>query len=85
MKYKLGHEVVGVRERSKKGVRVAWKEDNKEVEGTFDELILAVGESWSLRAQWYRHSSSDADSALKLLGKTATWREKQVLGSVLYL
>lgn len=27
----------------------------------------------------------DADSALKLLGKTATWKEKKVLGSVKYL
>lgn len=43
VKYKLGHEVVGIRERNKKGVRVAWVEDGKEVEGVFDELILAVG------------------------------------------
>lgn len=28
---------------------------------------------------------SDADSALKLLGKTATWRERKILGNVLYL
>lgn len=35
----------------------------------FDELILAV----------------DADSALKLLGKEATWKERMVLGSVKYL
>ncbi|EJF65173.1 FAD/NAD(P)-binding domain-containing protein [Dichomitus squalens LYAD-421 SS1] len=35
----------------------------------FDELILAI----------------DADSALKLLGKEATWKEKRILGSVKYL
>lgn len=28
---------------------------------------------------------TDADTALKLLGKTATWQERQVLGNVLYL
>lgn len=27
----------------------------------------------------------DADTALKLLGKEATWREKKILGNVLYL
>lgn len=27
----------------------------------------------------------DADTALKILGKSATWRERQVLGSVKYL
>ncbi|KAG8961509.1 hypothetical protein FRC03_005307 [Tulasnella sp. 419] len=36
---------------------------------TFDELILAC----------------DADAALKILGKQASWKEKQVLGSVKYL
>lgn len=35
----------------------------------FDELILAI----------------DADSALKLLGKEASWKEKRVLGNVKYL
>ena len=35
----------------------------------FDELILAI----------------DADSALKLLGKEASWMEKRVLGNVKYL
>ena len=35
----------------------------------FDELILAL----------------DADSALKVLGKEATWMEKRVLGNVKYL
>lgn len=34
----------------------------------FEELIMAC----------------DADSALKILGKSATWKEKKVLGSVLY-
>lgn len=35
----------------------------------FDEIILAI----------------DADSALHLLGKEATWMERRVLGSVKYL
>ncbi|KAK0553030.1 hypothetical protein OC846_002646 [Tilletia horrida] len=37
-------------------------------EDVYDELILAC----------------DADSALKILGKNATWRERAVLGSVVY-
>ncbi|KAJ1303778.1 hypothetical protein OPQ81_008201 [Rhizoctonia solani] len=36
---------------------------------TFDELVMAT----------------DADTALKILGKSATWMERQVLGSVKYL
>lgn len=52
--------------------------------------------NWSLRAvrlelglfvNFKSHSFClpDADSALKVLGKSATWKEKQVLGSVKYL
>ncbi|KAK1926729.1 FAD/NAD(P)-binding domain-containing protein [Papiliotrema laurentii] len=68
--FNLGHEVVSVKERSKKGVVIEYKTPEGQVqEGRFDDLILAV----------------DADSALKLLGKTATWRERKILGNVLYL
>ena len=35
----------------------------------FDQIILAI----------------DADSALKLLGKEATWMERRILGNVKYL
>lgn len=45
VKFQLGSEVVAVRERSSKGVKVAWKKGDEVVEGVFDELILAVGKS----------------------------------------
>ncbi|KZS98303.1 FAD/NAD-P-binding domain-containing protein, partial [Sistotremastrum niveocremeum HHB9708] len=71
--FKLGHEVHGVVQRkaaNKGGVIVEYKDPNGELhQESFDEIILAC----------------DADSALKLLGKTATWKEKKVLGSVKYL
>ncbi|GAB00056.1 uncharacterized protein L969DRAFT_90947 [Mixia osmundae IAM 14324] len=41
----------------------------KEHTETFDELVLAC----------------DADSALKILGKDASWKEKKILGNVKYL
>lgn len=46
--YKLGHEVVNIKERSNKGVVVEYKTpgggDGESQEERFDELILAVGE-----------------------------------------
>ncbi|KAF7981558.1 hypothetical protein HWV62_33167 [Athelia sp. TMB] len=42
--------------------------DSEEIEEKFDELILAV----------------DADAALKILGKDASWKERRVLGNVKY-
>lgn len=42
--FKLGQEVVAIKERSNKGVRVAYKAANNQIEEEwFDELILAVG------------------------------------------
>jgi pyruvate/2-oxoglutarate dehydrogenase complex dihydrolipoamide dehydrogenase (E3) component len=44
--FKLGHEVVQIKERSDKGVVVEFKTPEGETkEGRFDELILAVGGS----------------------------------------
>lgn len=47
--FKLGHEVVNVKERSDKGVVIEYKapggRDGESQEARFDELILAVGES----------------------------------------
>ncbi|OCH84894.1 FAD/NAD-P-binding domain-containing protein [Obba rivulosa] len=75
--FKLNHEVLRVVSRSSKKqgtVQIEYKISDGEIEthpqsADFDELILAV----------------DADSALKLLGKEASWMEKKVLGSVKYL
>ena len=53
-------------------------------EARFDEIILAVGQSPYDRLV-EQSLTVDADSALKLLGKTATWGERKVLGNVLYL
>ncbi|RPD63984.1 FAD/NAD-P-binding domain-containing protein [Lentinus tigrinus ALCF2SS1-6] len=77
VQFKLGCEVCRVLSRSAKKdgpVRIEYQEGEGEGGSgqhivVFDELILAV----------------DADSALKLLGKEATWKEKRVLGSVKYL
>jgi hypothetical protein len=46
VKFQLGSEVVAIRERSSKGVKVAWKKGDEIVEGVFDELILAIGKSF---------------------------------------
>ncbi|GAB1522183.1 hypothetical protein RhiTH_005295 [Rhizoctonia solani] len=64
--FKLGHEVKNVVQRkdsSKGGVVVEYaKGDAEELESeTFDELVMAT----------------DADAALKILGKSATWMERQ--------
>ena len=75
--FKLGHEVCRVLSRNAKKdglVRIEYKEGEGEdasepTIAVFDELILAI----------------DADSALKVLGNEATWKEKRVLGSVKYL
>ncbi|EUC61602.1 flavin containing amine oxidasedehydrogenase, putative [Rhizoctonia solani AG-3 Rhs1AP] len=72
--FKLGDEVKNVTQRkdtNKGGVVVEYvKGDGAElVSETFDELIMAT----------------DADAALKILGKSASWMERQVLGSVKYL
>ncbi|KAI0364448.1 FAD/NAD-P-binding domain-containing protein [Pilatotrama ljubarskyi] len=75
--FKLNHEVIRVVSRTAKKdgpVQIQYKVADGDLEtapqiAAFDELILAV----------------DADSALKLLGKEATWMEKRVLGSVKYL
>ncbi|CAE6352340.1 unnamed protein product [Rhizoctonia solani] len=72
--FKLGHEVKNVVQRkdtNKGGVVVEYaKGDGDTLESeTFDELVMAT----------------DADAALKILGKSATWVERQVLGSVKYL
>lgn len=42
--------------------------DQEERTEVFDELIMAC----------------DADSALKILGKSSTWKERKILGSILY-
>ncbi|CAE6532278.1 unnamed protein product [Rhizoctonia solani] len=72
--FKLGSEVKNVVQRkdlNKGGVVVEYaKGEGAELESeTFDELVMAT----------------DADAALKILGKSATWMERQVLGSVKYL
>ena len=74
--FKLNHEVLRVVSRTAKDgpVQIEYKvaEGGLKTEpqvAAFDELILAV----------------DADSALKLLGKEATWIERRVLGNVKYL
>ncbi|CDO76022.1 hypothetical protein BN946_scf184665.g14 [Trametes cinnabarina] len=77
VEYKLNHEVLRVVSRTAKKdgpVQIEFKVAEGDLEtapqiAAFDELILAI----------------DADSALKLLGKEATWMEKRVLGSVKYL
>ncbi|EMD32158.1 hypothetical protein CERSUDRAFT_119132 [Gelatoporia subvermispora B] len=75
--FKLSHEVLDVVSRSSKQgrpVHIKYKVCDGDLEtgpqlDNFDELILAV----------------DADSALKLLGKDASWMERKILGSVKYL
>ncbi|KAG8710726.1 hypothetical protein FRC11_004189 [Ceratobasidium sp. 423] len=72
--FKLSCEVKSVVQRkdaSEGGVVVEYaKGEGEELESeTFDELVMAT----------------DADAALKILGKSATWVERQVLGSVKYL
>ena len=73
--FMLGHKVLRVASRSAKGadgpVRIEYCGPGEDGPCTaaFDELVLAV----------------DADEALKLLGKEATWRERRVLGNVKYL
>ncbi|KAL8293062.1 hypothetical protein RQP46_000756 [Phenoliferia psychrophenolica] len=77
---RLAHEVTSVK-RSKAGVQLKYRkcggvdmgqlvvDPGEEVEERFDEMILAT----------------DADAALKILGKDASWFEKKVLGNVKYL
>ncbi|CAE6418938.1 unnamed protein product [Rhizoctonia solani] len=72
--FKLGYEVKNVVQRedaSKGGVVVEYAKGEGEVleSETFDEIVMAT----------------DADAALKILGKSASWMERQVLGSVKYL
>ena len=77
VQFKFECEVLRVVSRTAKGVgpvQIEFKASGTHSEGgpqiaAFDELILAV----------------DADSALKLLGKEATWREQKILGNVKYL
>lgn len=77
VEFKLNHEVIRVVSRTAKKngpVQVEYKIAVGDLEtapqvDAFDELILAV----------------DADAALKLLGKEATWIERRILGSVKYL
>ncbi|KAI0674921.1 FAD/NAD-P-binding domain-containing protein [Trametes maxima] len=77
VEFRLNHEVLRVVTRTAKKdgpVQIEYKISDGHLETTpqiaaFDELILAV----------------DADAALKLLGKEATWIEKKVLGNVKYL
>ncbi|KAG8707621.1 hypothetical protein FRC09_001729 [Ceratobasidium sp. 395] len=72
--FKLGVEVKQVIQRKNRkngGVVVEYAEgEGEELKtATFDELVMAV----------------DADAALKILGKSVSWMERQVLGSVKYL
>ena len=79
--FKLGHTVTRVVSRNAKEsgakvgvVQIEYSAPHGDMEGavqtaSFDELILAI----------------DANSALKLLGRQASWMEKRVLGSVKYL
>ncbi|KAI0743733.1 FAD/NAD(P)-binding domain-containing protein [Daedaleopsis nitida] len=77
VEFKLNHQVIRVVSRTAKKegpVRIEYQVSDGDFEsepqiGVFDELILAL----------------DADSALKLLGKEASWKEKRVLGNVKYL
>ncbi|CDZ98452.1 hypothetical protein [Phaffia rhodozyma] len=69
----LGKEIAEIVTRSSKGKDgkciIRWKEGEDEGTEAFDEIVFAC----------------DADAALKILGKQATWREKFVLGNVKYL
>lgn len=69
---RLGTEVTQVVERKPGSVKLRSKRlnlpDEDEREDTFDEVIFAL----------------DADSALKILGSQATWKEKKILGNVKY-
>ncbi|KAI0745541.1 FAD/NAD-P-binding domain-containing protein [Earliella scabrosa] len=77
VEFKLNHPVLQVLSRTAKKdgpVRIQYHVSDGDLQtepqiAVFDELILAI----------------DADSALKLLGKQASWMEKRVLGSVKYL
>ncbi len=78
MQFKIHHQVLRVVSRNAKEdggpVRVEFQKSlnytkTNSLLATFDELILAI----------------DADSALNLLGKEATWKERMVLGNVKYL
>jgi hypothetical protein len=67
----LGHEVIRIVSRSKKQTMLGFRIPSSDELRTaeFDSLILAT----------------DADSALTILGKEATWMERRVLGGVKYL
>ena len=69
---RLETEVTQVVERAAGSVKLKSKRLNVPGEGeredTFDEIIFAV----------------DADSALKILGKQASWKERKILGNVKY-
>lgn len=60
---------IKVRETEGVGLDQLVKGPGKEREEVFDEMIVAC----------------DADAALKILGKDASWMEKKVLGNVKYL
>lgn len=67
---RTGTEVETVLSRSKEGVEIRIKDvvSGDANDETFDELVLCVL----------------ADDALRILGKTATWREKLVLGGAAF-
>ena len=75
--FRLGHEVAAVVTRKSKSpngpVEIEYKVsdvlDQASSTANFDHIILAI----------------DANSALKLLGKGASWMEKRILGNVKYL
>lgn len=63
---RLSTRVIEVLERTKHGVKVAIENpDGSRTEESYDELVLA----------------SLADTSLKLLGRSARWLDKKVLGS----
>ncbi|PWN51895.1 hypothetical protein IE53DRAFT_31193 [Violaceomyces palustris] len=65
---KLGGNILVVSRRVNKDGKPLEKGDEESRTEVFDDLIMAC----------------DADSALKILGKSATWKERKVLGNVLY-
>lgn len=63
---RLNTELLEVVERTKKGVKVSIKNsDGSQGDESFDELVLC----------------SLADTSLRLLGRTARWLDRKVLGS----